>query len=92
MHIRWYYGFSLATQGILAAVLSGVLGSKDPEQITMMTKQAGEVMSITKKKKNKRKNNFFDKHIYSQRKALRLTFFFNFVNFVNIHIMKFKLF
>lgn len=31
-------------QGILAAVLSGVLGTKDPEQVNTMAKQAGEVI------------------------------------------------
>jgi hypothetical protein len=30
-------------QGILAAVLSALLGSKDPEQVATMAKQAGEV-------------------------------------------------
>lgn len=33
-------------QGILAAVLSGVLGAKDPEQVNTMAKQAGEVIFI----------------------------------------------
>lgn len=30
-------------QGVLAAVLSTVLGTKDPEQVNSMAKQAGEV-------------------------------------------------
>lgn len=30
-------------QNILAAVLSGVLGAKDPDQVNTMAKQAGEV-------------------------------------------------
>lgn len=30
-------------QGILAAVLSAVLGTKDPDQVSTMAKQAGEV-------------------------------------------------
>lgn len=30
-------------QGILAAVLSTVLGAKDPDQVASMAKQAGEV-------------------------------------------------
>lgn len=33
-------------QGILAAVLSGVLGSKDPDQVNTMAKQAGEFINI----------------------------------------------
>jgi len=33
-------------QGILAAVLSGVLGTKDPEQVNTMAKQAGEFINI----------------------------------------------
>lgn len=32
-------------QGILAAVLTGVLGAKDPDQVNTMAKQAGEVIS-----------------------------------------------
>lgn len=41
-----YVGFSLTfvTQGVLAAVLSGVLGNKDPDQVNTMAKQAGEVI------------------------------------------------
>lgn len=34
---------SCLPQGILAAVLGAVLGSKDPEQVSTMAKQAGEV-------------------------------------------------
>ncbi|PSN49102.1 hypothetical protein C0J52_13636 [Blattella germanica] len=33
-------------QGILAAVLSAVLGSKDPDQVATMAKQAGEFINI----------------------------------------------
>ncbi|XP_055904172.1 uncharacterized protein LOC129939986 isoform X1 [Eupeodes corollae] len=33
-------------QGILAAVLSSVLGTKDPEQVNSMAKQAGEFINI----------------------------------------------
>uniref|UniRef100_A0A1S4N1R1 Uncharacterized protein n=1 Tax=Pediculus humanus subsp. corporis TaxID=121224 RepID=A0A1S4N1R1_PEDHC len=33
-------------QGILAAVLSAVLGSKDPDQVASMAKQAGEFINI----------------------------------------------
>lgn len=33
-------------QGILAAVLSAVMGSKDPDQISTMAKQAGEFINI----------------------------------------------
>ncbi|XP_026478307.1 uncharacterized protein LOC113384763 [Ctenocephalides felis] len=33
-------------QGILAAVLGAVLGSKDPEQVSTMAKQAGEFINI----------------------------------------------
>jgi len=33
----------LGSQGVLAAVLSAVLGSKDPDQVATMAKQAGEV-------------------------------------------------
>lgn len=33
------------TQGILAAVLSAVLGTRDPDQVATMAKQAGEVCS-----------------------------------------------
>jgi hypothetical protein len=33
-------------QGILAAVFSTVLGSKDPDQVAVMAKQAGEVSRI----------------------------------------------
>lgn len=35
--------FRVVFQGILAAVLSAVLGSKDPDQVASMAKQAGEV-------------------------------------------------
>ncbi|KAE8751845.1 hypothetical protein FOCC_FOCC001322 [Frankliniella occidentalis] len=34
------------TQGIIAAVLSTVLGSKDPDQVATMAKQAGEFINI----------------------------------------------
>jgi hypothetical protein len=34
-------------QGILAAVLSALLGSKDPDQVATMAKQAGEVSAPT---------------------------------------------
>lgn len=33
-------------QNILAAVLSGVLGAKDPDQVNTMAKQAGEFINI----------------------------------------------
>lgn len=33
-------------QGILAAVLSSVLGTRDPDQVNSMAKQAGEVKPL----------------------------------------------
>lgn len=44
--VKFGYGESIASrllQGILAAVLSTVLGAKDPDQVASMAKQAGEV-------------------------------------------------
>lgn len=38
--------FFVTVQSVLAAVMSGMLGSKDPEQVTIMAKQAGEVKYI----------------------------------------------
>lgn len=40
--ILYYYFFALL-QSVLAAVFSSVFGSKDPEQVNTMAKQAGEV-------------------------------------------------
>ena len=37
-----FFGLS---QNILAAVLTGMLGAKDPDQVNTMAKQAGEVTS-----------------------------------------------
>lgn len=34
---------SLLAQGVLGAVLSAVMGARDPEQVNMLAKQAGEV-------------------------------------------------
>lgn len=34
-------------QGILAAVISTVLGAKDPDQVNSMAKQAGEVRKLS---------------------------------------------
>lgn len=44
---RWFW----LAQGILAAILSTVVGARDPEQVNTMAKQAGEVslISLTKK-------------------------------------------
>lgn len=36
-------------QGVLAAVFSTMFGSKDPEQVNTMAKQAGEVSVISLK-------------------------------------------
>lgn len=36
---------SLLAQGVLGAVLSAVMGARDPEQVNMLAKQAGEVCS-----------------------------------------------
>jgi hypothetical protein len=34
------------SQGVLTAVLSAVMGSKDPDQVSTMAKQAGEVPTL----------------------------------------------
>lgn len=38
--------FSYSKQNILAAVLTGVLGTRDQDQVNMMAKQAGEFINI----------------------------------------------
>jgi hypothetical protein len=44
MHSFWYFVFFFALlQSVLAAVFSTMFGSKDPEQVNTMAKQAGEV-------------------------------------------------
>lgn len=40
---KWYI---FSKQNILAAVLTGVLGTRDQEQVNMMAKQAGEFINI----------------------------------------------
>lgn len=43
MWLRYEFALFRLLQSILAAVLSAVLGTKDPDQVSTMAKQAGEV-------------------------------------------------